>query len=724
MKKNTNHQFLIGSWVSFYSSETDSYEYQLDQMHEAGLNFNIFPTGVGSCTQTYDNVEKQFADRNMFYLMRGGMTDEAMAQGIETAQGKDHCIGYCVKDEPRGVDLPDVGKYIRAYREADGERYPFVNLFPSYVGEKIMEGNYYEYCSRYVREAGAENIEYLSHDFYPFHMNVTCQSIFTDMEVIRRVAFENERLRTHAFPQSSAWNGIRMPNIHEMRWNVYGYLAYGFKALSWFNLVCPGNSDTEGEGFRDSIIYRDGTIRNPQLFEDFGKLNREILTLGDTLMNLDTIHAYHTKADITGVEMLPVDWMITPAGDGDFIISQMVTQKGDETYVMLFNKSWENAATETFRVSEFSGIESLEYISPFNGNAYPVAISEGVFTETFRPGEGKLYKLNGKLSYRVLPLDFEHARLDVDLSDASDLIGVDVACPLHEPGMAVAIQICTNKKFTEDKTTIHLFNEIPADGKIRFEPTVGKYIRLAFSGDGDDPFYGYAELRIRYAEEPEEVQDQGQPVSVRDSAPVVIRKDSTIEDVRAMLPRTVSVIYANGASAEVAVMWNLNDLDTSISGVRLIRGTIILPDGKPASGDLAAYVQISVTYDVDFTNLDEAIAVVDELVETEYTAESWKAVMDSYDTAVSMKDGTYPQNAVTVAYWHLLDRVRELEPVQWVLPKPAEQTAQEEKNGVHIAKGVLPAAVATLAGAVAGAFAGVFASKINRSGNRGSKKKR
>ena len=43
MKKNTTNKFLIGSWVSFYSFDIDSYEYQLDKMREAGLNFNIFP---------------------------------------------------------------------------------------------------------------------------------------------------------------------------------------------------------------------------------------------------------------------------------------------------------------------------------------------------------------------------------------------------------------------------------------------------------------------------------------------------------------------------------------------------------------------------------------------------------------------------------------------------------------------------------------------------------
>jgi hypothetical protein len=147
------------------------------------------------------------------------------------------------------------------------------------------------------------------------------------MEVIRRVAFENGRLRTHAFPQSTAWMGTRMPNINEMRWNVYAYLAYGFKALSWFNLVCPGKSDDEGECFRESIIYRDGTIRDRQLFADFSKLNAEVHALGDTLMKLDTVHAYHTKDGIPGVELLPKDWMISPVGEADFVISHMVTKR-------------------------------------------------------------------------------------------------------------------------------------------------------------------------------------------------------------------------------------------------------------------------------------------------------------------------------------------------------------------------------------------------------------
>ena len=651
MKKNTTGKFLIGSWVSFYPFEIDSYEYQLDQMKEAGLNFNIFPAYFGGGmrnAEVWADVEKQYEARDMYYCMNGGLNEDMLKEGVQYAKGKARCIGYHLIDEPAGAALPRVGEFCHAYREADPKRYPFVNLFPSYVGTAAMEGDYYQYCSRFVKEAGEENIEYLSHDYYPFHLNGTALGIFGDMEAIRRVAFENGRLRTHGFPQSTAWMGTRMPNIDEMRWNVYAYLAYGFKALSWFNLVCPGKSDTEGECFRESVIYRDGTIKDKQLLKDFGKLNAEVHTLGDTLMKLDTVHAYHTKDGIAGVELLPEDWMITPVGEADFVISHMVTKKGDETYVMLFNKSFENAVTASFSISAYSGIESLTYLSPFNGGEYPVTVSEGVFTETFRPGEGKLYKLNGLLTRKVLPIQRNPARLILETPEAAELVGLDVTFSADTDMKASTLQITTNKRFPEEKTLFIGFDHDPSDeagaldkgtplfpknGKIRFDAYMGKHIRFTVHDEASWYNYGYAELRVRYAGEPELNEDLSEGVAEK-------------------------ILYL----------------------------------------------------DVDYTALDVAIAAFEKLCESDYSADSWHAVKNYYDAAVDMKDGSYPQNAVTVAAWKLMDSIRDLEPVS-VSPSLAEESVPTaEKKTLHVDKGIITAAVATLAGAVTGAVFGVIAS--------------
>ena len=284
-----------------------------------------------------------------------------------------------------------MGEMCRAYREGDGTRYPFVNLFPSYVGKEAMEGDYYQYCSRFVKEAGAENIEYLSHDFYPFLDGATWHTFFSDAEVMRRVALENGKLRTHAFPQSCVWRGTRMPNVDEMRWHVYAYLAYGFKALSWFNLVCPGSG--EHDAFVDALVFRDGSIHDQGLYDGFVEINHEVLTIGDTLMKLDAIHAYHSKDTSVGAETLPDDFFIKPTDDSDVVISHMVSKDESEQYIMIFNKSYKSALKASFALSNDSGFGGLVYQSQIDGKEYPVELCDGRFEETFRAGEGKLYKL-------------------------------------------------------------------------------------------------------------------------------------------------------------------------------------------------------------------------------------------------------------------------------------------------------------------------------------------
>ena len=729
MKKNTNNQFLIGSWVSFYPFDVDSYEHQLDQMQEAGLNFNIFPMVFGGDTTTPEvcnKIEQEYAARNMFYLLNGGLNEDSAGLVLQLAKGKTRCIGYHLKDEPCGEELPEIGRVIRAYRAADGARYPFVNLFPSYAGETALGGSYYEYCSRLVREAGAENIEYLSHDFYPFRMDHTCLDLFADMEVIRRVALENGRLRTHAFPQASAWNGVRMPNIDEMRWNVYAYLTYGFKALSWFNLVCPGNSDEEGEGFRDSVIYRDGTIRDPELFENFARLNHEILTLGDTLMKLDTVHAYHTKKGIAGVEYLPSDWMITPVQGENFVISHMTARTGDQTYIMLFNNDWEKAVTASFRVSPFSGIEDLEYISPFDGSSDAVLLEDGVFTDTFRPGEGKLYKLNGKVSYRVISLDGTHHRAEVDLSAAQGLVGVDISSALDSDGIMAEVQISTNKRFTDERTVLYSFEEIPANGQLRFETTVGKYVRVHFSQKDNHSIQGLFGIRVRFADEPSEVTVQDEePIPVTATEEVVSAQEvETVEYVEAVeLDAVESMDVVEEVDRPEATDVPTNGVEDTAE-VPAAAEEVVAPETEEAEAWDEPAVSLSEetvsdevsVCEVDYSDLDEALTVVDGLVETEYSAESWKAVRDYYKVALSMKDGTHSQEEVTDAYWQLLDHVRELVPVQWTLPKP-EATLPEQhhdKQSVHVTGGILTVAAVTVVGTVAGVFAGMFASKSKK----------
>ena len=179
------------------------------------------------------------------------------------------------------------------------------------------------------------------------------------------------------------------------------------------------------------------------------------------------------------------------------------------------------------------------------------------------------------------------------------------------------------------------------DGALRFDPVMGKYIRMSVGGDGDDPAFGWAELRVRFAEEP------------LCNVPIETSEDSVQEDI--------------------------------------------------------------VTYsDVDYTALREAIAAVDALTPSDYTEESWHAVQNFYDAAVAMQDGTYPQNAVTVAAWKLMDSLKGLNlatedsPAHESTPDDVvSETVNRPKRRINKRKLILPAAVLA-AGSIAGIAAAVL----------------
>jgi hypothetical protein len=89
-----------------------------------------------------------------------------------------------------------------------------------------------------------------------------------------------------------------------------------------------------------------------------------------------------------------------------------------------------------------------------------------------------------------------------------------------------------------------------------------------------------------------------------------------------------------------------------------------------------------------------------------------------------MKNCTYPQNAVTVGAWKLMDSIRDLVPVaDMPVEEDAEASAPAEKKrfldkmnlkNVKMDKGIVAVAVATVAGAVAGITAGVITAMKNK----------
>ncbi len=423
-------RFLIGSWVSYYDTKQEgcpSMSEQTKALSKAGINF--IPVGswildVGepikhdvTSAEWWKHVDDVMAENGIYYNFSqnfdpngNGNSHDELVRAVELSNGSvsraktivpqlKNCIGCMLKDEPTYGAMLDVGFWGEKYLKVVPDTKIYVNMNPGLIITAYGDvfdikgpGGYKEFLQHWVDCGGAENLEFLSHDFYPFNASDTMMSYFNDLEDMRYIGLKNN-VKTHSFLQSCSWAGKRMPNIHELRWNANTYLAYGFKGFSYFNWVM-----WDGEGCNDGIIDMNGNIRNEALYKELINMNWEIRDMEDIIMNLDCLHAYHTlnHADFNSVELLPQGWVLQPNdSSADLIISHMQTKDTKEPYLVITNKSFTEAQTVTFKISPDSGIQSLARYNAKTKEYDEVSIINDCFTLSLDISEAAWLKITG-----------------------------------------------------------------------------------------------------------------------------------------------------------------------------------------------------------------------------------------------------------------------------------------------------------------------------------------
>mgnify|MGYP001015502440 CR=1 FL=1 len=420
-KVSTFDQFLLGSWVSFYDPKTTSYEEQLEDIAASGMNLTLMPrrTSQGidyyqNTPEFWNNLDLKMKELNSYYLYQGdNMLD--FNSSFNLVKDLENAIGYHLKDEPSAAQMPALSESFLEFSNGDKTRFPFVNLYPNYAGASNLGGSYRDYINLWVNNVGANNLEYLYFDHYPFTQTEAVRSsYFSDLEVIRDVAYNNKRMKTGGFTQMGSWNGMTRPTVDMARWSVYSLLTYGLKSISHFNWVAPEYVSTEngGEGMRDFVLSSSG--EETDLYEPMQILNWQVRQLGPILMGLDVKHAYHTANVPNGTEELPSSFILQPENDNDDFIYSIAFSKDDsEVYLLVFNKSIEGEGKDyQFKLDLSTGIEGLTYYKPteFSSTTLPdpkdistlenpqeiyYDVKSGKFTSFFKPGEMKIFKVEG-----------------------------------------------------------------------------------------------------------------------------------------------------------------------------------------------------------------------------------------------------------------------------------------------------------------------------------------
>ncbi len=419
-------EMTVGGWIQFYRTNEVSYEEQVYDLAKSGMNFIPLPD-YGSFTvggegampnvttqEFWNNLDALAQELNMYYTLHKGYNVADFAESYATVKDLANCIGYHMKDEPSAAQMDALAELCLSFKEQDPSRIPYVNLFPSYAGATNLGGTYRDYVTKWVNLMG-DKMDMLYFDHYPFTQAESVRSsYFGDLEVIRDVAYKNGKIPTGGFTQMGSWNGMRRPSVDEARWSMNSLLTYGLKHISHFCWVAPDYVAPEngGEGMNDFVLTANG--EKTDLYEPMSILNWQTRQLGSVLMNVDVKHAYHTSRVPNGTEELPSSFVLQPGSEkDDFIYSIAYSKDTNEPYLLVFNKALDGEAKEySFSVDTSFGVTGIRYYKPtdYTMETLPdpsnldtleapteidTDVTSGKFTDTFKPGEMKVYKLLG-----------------------------------------------------------------------------------------------------------------------------------------------------------------------------------------------------------------------------------------------------------------------------------------------------------------------------------------
>ena len=409
-------EFLVGSCLSFYDTDKVSYEEQLADLAASGLNYIVNPHWENQQDfttkfplESLPQMDALYEKYGVYYLAHNSTPEEVSSIVLDNELN--NCIGYYLKDEPSAGEFPLYSDLVKQYMKLDPSRFSWVGLYPNYAGSAALGGSYKNYVSNWVNLCGSENLPVLSYDHYPFTEAEGVRStFFADIEIMRKVAYENGKLSTMGCTQLGSWNGMRRPTPEMALWNVNAMLAYGFKNIIHFNWVAPEyvSPADGGEGMLDFVLTNEGV--KTDLYEPMQKINWQTRQIGNALLvNIDCAHAYHTSNVPEGAESLPKNYIISPmSADADLILSVFYDKNGQDKYISLFNKNYEDSVSVQFQVNLSSGIDNLLRYTTDSFDVLPdpkgslpapgeerVELENGMFSESFAPGEIKFYKLEG-----------------------------------------------------------------------------------------------------------------------------------------------------------------------------------------------------------------------------------------------------------------------------------------------------------------------------------------
>ena len=307
---------------------------------------------------------------------------------IEQFKDREAVWGYYLTDEPNAHAFENLGKAVAWLREKDPTRLSYINLFPGDANiAHLGTTTYDEYVERFLDTVKPE---LLSYDYYHFKNSADGGYYFDNLGMIRKWALKYnipfcniiQAVGTEADNREAPnW---RSPTYGEHRWLVYSSLAYGARGIVWFLWEYPWGVT--------------GSPKRDELYASIAKLNHEITVIGQVLLTLKNVGAYHTNATSfnlpIGALPLPENNLVKSVGEAELVVG-FFKDNNNNDYIMFMNKDYSDSVTAAITLN--SSVADLKVFDINTGEwqnvVYQNTTKGTVFECTLRPGGGKLFSI-------------------------------------------------------------------------------------------------------------------------------------------------------------------------------------------------------------------------------------------------------------------------------------------------------------------------------------------
>lgn len=385
-KLQPHNEMPVLAWHSIPIEETTVERFQ--EMREAGFNHSFSGYANADEVQKALDVALKTGIKLIITCPELATTPEVIVKRFMKHRA---LAGYYLKDEPSSDEFANLGAWAKRIQAIDNEHFCYLNLLPTYASlDQLKSQSYRDHVQHYIREVPTQ---VLSFDHYPVIEGKQGLTLREDYYENLEIFSDESRKASKpfwAFSLAVAHAPYPIPDLAQMRLQMFSNLAYGAQGLQYFTYWTPGKNPHWN--FHHGPIGLDG--KRTDVYDKVKELNREIHTLAAIFNGAKVLQVRHTGTYIppstTRLTTLPAKVSkleVTPA-EGSKQAGALVSeiQKNQHRYLVIVNRDFQK------RMGLIISLDSSAKRVMKDGWLVPVATySDQQFVD---PGDMVIYQLD------------------------------------------------------------------------------------------------------------------------------------------------------------------------------------------------------------------------------------------------------------------------------------------------------------------------------------------